>query len=79
MVSKFDEVFERLYVILDGLGSLMFAIDSTGSMSSDIEIAKNIAQDIVNLERNPVDYILSDIDDPSNSCLLYTSPSPRDS
>ena len=71
MVSKFDEVFERLYVILDGLGSLMFAIDSTGSMSSDIEIAKNIAQDIVNLERNPVDYILSDIDDPSNSFSYF--------
>ena len=78
MVSKFDEVFERLYVILDGLGSLMFAIDSTGSMSNDIKIAKEIAKDIVNLDRNPVDYVLSDIDDPSNYCLLYTSPSPRD-
>ncbi|XP_066928481.1 von Willebrand factor A domain-containing protein 7-like [Clytia hemisphaerica] len=62
----FDEVSKRLY-LLDGLATLMFAIDSTSSMSRDITIAKNIANQILNLEderKNPVDYILSDINDP---------------
>ena len=47
----------------------MFAIDSTASMARDITIAKNIANQILELEderKNPVDYILSDINDPGS-------------
>ena len=62
----FDEVSKRLY-LLDGGATLMFAIDSTYSMKRDIEIAKNVANQILALERKgEVDYILSDINDPSN-------------
>ena len=64
----FDEVSKRLY-LLDGHATLMFAIDSTYSMHRDIKIAKSIANQILELEderKNPVDYILSDINDPGN-------------
>ena len=64
----FDEVSKRLY-LLDGHATLMFAIDSTASMARDITIAKNIANQILALEderKNPVDYILSDINDPGS-------------
>lgn len=64
----FDEVSKRLY-LLDGGATLMFAIDSTASMRFDIGVAKDIASQILALEperKSPVDYILSDINDPGN-------------
>ena len=46
--------------------TLMFAIDDTGSMSDDIQAAKDIATYIVNYPRPnlEVDYILSPFNDP---------------
>jgi len=64
----FEPFFDDLY-ILDGGATLMFAIDSTGSMGDDIVTAKNIVTDILNMPRDPtkpVDYVLSDIHDPGN-------------
>ena len=64
----FDEVSKRLY-LLDGGATLMFAIDSTYSMERDIKIAKNVANQILDLEperKGEVNYILSDINDPGN-------------
>ena len=44
----------------------MFAIDDTGSMSDEIQAAKDIAAYIVNISRPnlEVDYILSPFNDP---------------
>lgn len=48
-----------------GGATLMFAIDTTGSMSDEINAAKAIATSIVNRKRQfPVDYILSPFNDP---------------
>ena len=46
--------------------TLMFAIDDTGSMSDEIQAAKDIASHIVNIPRPnlEVDYILSPFNDP---------------
>ena len=53
------------FMAVQGDVTLMFAIDTTGSMSEEIESAKKIAIDVVNYDRqNPVDYILSPFNDP---------------
>ena len=49
----------------NGAATLMFAIDTTGSMRDEINAAKAIATSIVNRDREfPVDYILSPFNDP---------------
>ena len=49
----------------NGGATLMFTIDTTGSMSEEIGAAKAIATSIVNRKRLfPVDYILSPYNDP---------------
>ena len=54
---------------LDNDVSLMFVIDTTGSMKDDIESAKAIAEAIARHPRKgKVDYILSPFNDPSK-CL----------
>lgn len=59
--STFDS-----FVAVQGDVSLMFAIDDTGSMSEEIQAAKNIAIDIIRYPRKaPVKkYILSPFNDP---------------
>ena len=53
------------FMSVNGDVTLMFAIDDTGSMSDDIQAAKDIATAIVNHRRDvPVDYILSPFNDP---------------
>ena len=53
------------FMAVQGDVTLMFAIDDTGSMSGEIEAAKDIAIDVINHERDaPVDYILSPFNDP---------------
>lgn len=54
------------FMSVDGDVTLMFAIDDTGSMSDDIQAAKDIATAIVNhhIGDNSVDYILSPFNDP---------------
>ena len=48
-----------------GDATLMFAIDTTGSMRDEIAAAKGIANYIINMPRKfPVDYILSPFNDP---------------
>ena len=54
--------------------TLMFAIDDTGSMSDEIQAAKDIATYIVNYKRPNliVDYILSPFNDPGMElCVKY--------
>lgn len=58
--SSFDT-----FMSVNGDVTLMFAIDDTGSMSDDIQAAKDIATAIVTHPREePVDYILSPFNDP---------------
>lgn len=59
-------VFEKFIGVKEKV-SLMFAIDDTGSMRTEIGAAKAIATHIVNHRRNTtiVDYILSPFNDPS--------------
>jgi len=58
--AKFDE-----FMAVMGDVTLMFAIDTTGSMSDEIATAKRIAVDVINYPRqNPVSYILSPFNDP---------------
>ncbi|EDO33717.1 predicted protein [Nematostella vectensis] len=64
--AKFDE-----FMAVHGDVTLMFAIDTTGSMSAEIETAKKIAVDVINYPRNnPVNYILSPFSDPGASKFL---------
>ena len=59
--AEFDE-----YLSVNGLTTLMFTIDTTGSMSGDIRAAIAISVLIVTETReNDVDYILSPFNDPS--------------
>ena len=66
------------FMSVNGDVTLMFAIDDTGSMSGEIQAAKDIAITIVNQKRDEkVDYILSPFNDPGNNadyscCLLRT-------
>ncbi|PFX21151.1 von Willebrand factor A domain-containing protein 7 [Stylophora pistillata] len=59
--STFDS-----FMAVQGDVSLMFAIDTTGSMGEEIQAAKNIAIDIINYPRNAsvTNYILSPFNDP---------------
>ena len=61
-----DTVFEEMMGVEDKM-TLMFAIDTTGSMWSEIVSAKAIAKGIVDHPRPnvKVDYILSPFNDPS--------------
>lgn len=54
------------FMAVQGDVSLMFVIDSTGSMRDEIQAAKNIAKDIINYNRKvPIkEYILSPFNDP---------------
>ena len=54
------------FMAVQGDVSLMFVIDDTGSMSDEIQAAKNIAIDIINYPRKApiVTYILSPFNDP---------------
>ena len=54
------------FMAVQGDVSLMFAVDNTGSMSEEIQAAKNIAIDIINYPRNATvkKYILSPFNDP---------------
>ena len=48
-----------------GDSTLIFAIDTTGSMGEDIQAAKTIAKEIITATRDSeVDYILSPFNDP---------------
>ena len=58
------------FMSVHGDVTLMFAIDDTGSMSDEIQAAKDIARSIVNHPReDTVDYILSPFNDPGESKL----------
>ena len=63
-----QEIGEQSFANLmsqNGAATLMFAIDTTGSMGGEINAAKAIATSIVSRERDfPVDYILSPFNDP---------------
>ena len=51
-----------------GDSTLMFAIDTTASMSDEIQAAKAIAKAIISVTRDfEVDYILSPFNDPGKS------------
>lgn len=60
------------FMAVQGDVTLMFAIDTTGSMEDEIENAKKIAIDVVNYKRNnPVNYILSPFNDPGIGPIKY--------
>ena len=64
--TEFEE-----YLGVNGLITLMFAMDTTGSMRGDIDAAIAISIQIVNETReNDVDYILSPFNDPCKLFLL---------
>lgn len=59
-----EKNFSKL-MLDNGEATLMFAIDTTGSMSNEINAAKAIATKIINMQRQfEVDYILSPFNDP---------------
>jgi hypothetical protein len=61
-----EETFDE-YLSINGLVTLMFAIDDTGSMGGEIGAAIAISEQIVNAKRDyDVDYILSPFNDPGN-------------
>ncbi len=65
-----DSQFDKL-MALDGMVTLAFAIDTTGSMSSEISDAINLATTITNWPRTfEVDYILSPFNDRSTSSFV---------
>lgn len=70
--QKMDEILSS-----QGDSTLMFAIDTTGSMKDEIHAAKAIAKQIINATRDfKVDYILSPFNDPRKSYqnLLHRLP-----
>ncbi|XP_028391229.1 hemicentin-1-like [Dendronephthya gigantea] len=65
------EHFEEL-ISFRGEVTLVFVIDSTGSMKEDIEAAKAIAKEIVLQDREfPVNFILSTFSDPDVAPVVY--------
>ena len=67
-----DDKFGQL-MLVDGAASLIFTVDTTGSMRDEINAAKGIANSIINMERKfPVDYVLSPFNDPGKpNCAKY--------
>ena len=60
-----DETMAKV-ISAKGDSTLIFAIDTTGSMHDEINAAKAIAKQIINIQRDyKVDYILSPFNDPS--------------
>ena len=62
-----DAVEKKTGTVLSvqGDSTLIFAIDTTGSMGEDIQAAKAIAKEIISVTRDSeVDYILSPFNDP---------------
>ncbi|XP_068713370.1 hemicentin-2-like [Montipora foliosa] len=62
------------FMSVNGDVTLMFAIDTTGSMWDEIHAAQSIAKSIVNHTRNQsaaVDYILSPFNDPGTGPVTY--------
>ena len=58
--KKMDKILS-----VQGDSTLIFAIDTTGSMGEDIQVAKAIAKEIISVTRDSeVDYILSPFNDP---------------
>ena len=58
--KKMDKILS-----IQGDSTLIFAIDTTGSMGEDIQAAKAIAKEIISVTRDSeVDYILSPFNDP---------------
>ena len=65
--QKFNEL-----MLADGGATLIFAVDTTGSMTDEIAAARGIANAIINMPRKfPVDYILSPFNDPGK-CASHT-------
>ena len=59
-----EKQFEE-YLSISGLVTLIFVIDDTGSMGSEIKSAVAISKEIINAKRDyDVDYILSPFNDP---------------
>ena len=73
--QKFNEL-----MLADGGATLIFAVDTTGSMADEIAAARGIANAIINMPRKfPVDYILSPFNDPGecgSHTLLQTTSFP---
>ncbi|XP_031568684.1 von Willebrand factor A domain-containing protein 7-like isoform X4 [Actinia tenebrosa] len=63
--------FDKFMAVMGDV-TLMFAIDTTGSMADEIDTAKRIAVDVINYQReNPVSYILSPFNDPTTGPVTF--------
>ena len=52
-------------MLIDGGATLIFTVDTTGSMRDEIDAARGIASSIITMPRKfPVDYLLSPFNDP---------------
>ncbi|XP_047127877.1 uncharacterized protein LOC100200589 [Hydra vulgaris] len=72
-----DEKFSQI-ISSQGASTLMFVMDTTGSMSEEINAAKGIAKAIIETTREfPVDYILSPFNDPDLGPVVYKSEKQR--
>eukprot|EP00112_Aurelia_sp_Birch-Aquarium-sp1_P024237 Seg757.1 transcript_id=Seg757.1/GoldUCD/mRNA.D3Y31 product="Metabotropic glutamate receptor 4" protein_id=Seg757.1/GoldUCD/D3Y31 len=73
-----EKNFSKL-MLDNGEATLMFAIDTTGSMGSEINAAKAIATKIINMQRQfEVDYILSPFNDPGTGPTTYKSAAEKE-
>jgi len=69
--QKFNEL-----ILADGGATLIFAVDTTGSMTDEIAAARGIANAIINMPRKfPVDYILSPFNDPDYGPITHKNDS----
>ncbi|XP_057291700.1 hemicentin-1-like [Hydractinia symbiolongicarpus] len=76
-----DEIGEQSYnqiISSQGDSTLMFAMDTTGSMKDEITASKAIAKSIIDATRDfEVDYILSPFNDPGTGPVTYKSEKER--
>ena len=65
--KKFDDL-----MLVNGGATLIFTVDTTGSMKDEIDAARSIANSIITMPRKfPVDYLLSPFNDPGEN-EIYT-------
>ena len=58
--QKFNDL-----MLVNGGATLIFTVDTTGSMRDEIDAARSIASSIITMPRkHPVDYLLSPFNDP---------------
>ena len=75
--NQVDKKVEKINISISANGD--YAINEDPLRSSTINSIVTNLKNAANLIKDPVIIISADSDSPHQSCLLYTSPSPRDS